>query len=182
MYIPHQNAPKSYTTKTQRKNNRTMQLEPPCPESTFVMMCFNHKLNGRCTKPNQSDSMDDFRRQAVYAADTPKHGHTHRGLFPRIPLRSHYTAKHTNPTKRSEAYCWHKLLTLLSHFLTSLTTAVLSSLAPYHRSDLCGGNWTGFVSPTVVTCPKIPPPSVAAGWLLASNSYELLRAFMLQMQ
>ena len=38
-----QNAPKSHTTKTQRKNNRTMQLEPPCPASTFVMMCFNHK-------------------------------------------------------------------------------------------------------------------------------------------
>ena len=95
---------------------------------------------------------------------------------------SHHTAKHTNPTKRSEAYCWHKLLTLLSHFLTSLTTAMFSSLAPYHRSDLCGGNWTGYVSPTVVTWPKIPPPTVAAGWLLASNSYEVLRGFMLQMR
>ena len=46
---------------------------------------------------------------------------------------SHHTAKHTNPTKRSEAYCWHKLLTLLSHFLTSLTAAMFSSLAPYMK-------------------------------------------------
>ena len=27
----------------------------------------------------------------------------------------------------------------------------------------------------------MPPPSVAAGWLLASDSYEVLRGFMLQM-
>ena len=63
-----------------------MQLEPPCPASTFVMMYLNHKINGRCTKPNYSDSMDDFRMQVVYAADTPKHGHTHRGLFLRTVL------------------------------------------------------------------------------------------------
>ena len=42
VYIPPQNAPKSHHKNTS-KNNRRMHLEPPCPASTFVMMCFNHK-------------------------------------------------------------------------------------------------------------------------------------------
>ena len=128
--------------------------------------------------------MDDFRRQVIYAADTPKHGHTHRCLFSRT-LLGPTIQPNTQTPRRDQRHtadinywrCW-----AIFHFVTSLTTAVFSSLAPYHRGDLCGENWTGFVSPTVVTCPKMPPPCVAAGWLLASNSYELLRAFMLQMK
>ena len=71
---------------------------------------------------------------------------------------------------------------LLSHFVTSLTTAVFSSLLAYHRNDFCVGNCVASANPTVVTCPKMIPPCIAAGWLPASHSYELLRGSMLQLK
>ena len=150
MYIPPQNAPKSHTTKTQSKNNRRMQLEPPCPASTFVMMCFNHKLNQRCTKPNESDRRDDFRRQVIYTADTPKHGHTQRCVFPRTPLGLTIQPNTQTPRRDQRHAADIKLLMLLSHFVTSLATAVFSSLQRT-TGVICVEKCVASAKPTVVT-------------------------------
>ena len=72
--------------------------------------------------------MDDFRMQVVYAADTPKHGHTHRGLFLRTALGPTIQPNTQTPRRDQSHAADIKLLMLLSHFVTSLATAVFSSL------------------------------------------------------
>ena len=126
--------------------------------------------------------MADFHRQVIYAADTPKHGHTHRCLFPRTPLGRTIQPNTQTPRRDQRHAADIKLLMLLSHFVTSLATAVFSSLQRTTGVIFVLKKCVASAKPTVVTWLKILPPFVAADSLQTSNSYEMLQGFMLQIK